>query len=130
MRMRRAIAAFSILVLALGVLACTSTRSGKKLPVDRIRPGESTKAEVIGALGAPNVLRNRGEDQILTYRFAEGTGRGGGIGISRFGLFVIEHIQIGRDTLNVVVGPDQKVRYFYFNLQSDKTHARFWPFGS
>ena len=118
-----------LVALALGAAGCTSIRSGRDLSADRIRPEESTKLEVIDALGAPDVLRNRGEDQILTYRCARGTGFGLGAGVSRFNLLTLEHLQIGRDTLNVVVGPDGKVRYFYLSRQSNRTRMRLWPFG-
>ena len=68
--------------LAIGLAAC-ATKLGRGFDeayAQQIKPGETTKTEILGKLGRPPLRRGTPEEEIWTYAFYEGGGFGSWFG--------------------------------------------------
>jgi outer membrane protein assembly factor BamE (lipoprotein component of BamABCDE complex) len=62
--------------LAIGLAACSTTlgRNFDETYAKQIKPGETTKTEILGKLGRPPLRRGTPEEEVWTYAFYEGGG--------------------------------------------------------
>lgn len=64
------------ILLAIVLSACTTTlgRNFDDVYAQQIKPGETTKAEVLGKLGRPSLRRGTGDEETWTYAYYRGGG--------------------------------------------------------
>lgn len=104
------------LLLALATLAlvssCYSTKENEEVATLKLQPGVTTKEEVIEQLGPPRGIRKQGDDRVYVFSFGDLHGTGYGLGGFVMAIFLFESTHTAYDNLEVVIGPDRKVRSF------------------
>jgi outer membrane protein assembly factor BamE (lipoprotein component of BamABCDE complex) len=80
----KAVQACIAILLAIGLAACGTTlgRSFDEGYAQQIKPGETTKAEVLGKLGRPPLRRGTPEEEVWTYAHYVGGGFRNWFGVS------------------------------------------------
>ncbi len=124
------------MVLACLALLCLSLTGGcsfnrgtigdelKQEDVAKVKKGESTRIEVVSALGAPDrVVQANGHEILQYYRYD----------IKAKGLFLIllnfSRFNIKSDDLYIFLNKDGVVDEVVFGKRTDRLEFQFWPFG-
>ena len=116
-------------LLLLALAACISaSENAPDRALPELIPGRTTRAQVVQAYGTPQVIRRRGDHTIFSYSFNRGDGSGLGVG-SLVVNFVMSDTQVAMEKLDVIFGPDGKVRWVRRGGVTRPDNPGPWPFG-
>ena len=127
-RTPRRLAGFLALAFMLAMTSgCAFTRGDYGMPfadaeLAGIKQGQSTAADVVKALGAPdNIIRlNGGREAFQYYHYA----------LKHATLIVFSRVNIASDELYVFLDPQGVVDQVIYGKRTDKLEFQFWPFGA
>jgi len=114
------------LMLLGGVSGCAFVRAnvGERLPeeaIQAIQKGVTTKAQVVEALGTPDVVTHTMQHEVFQYRYGDGK-----LGV----VLIFSRATYKTDDLYIFFDAQDVVTDIIFGKRTDTVRFRFWPFGS